>query len=258
MQVDLLKGEKVFRLENLLGSKENSYQPNKSFFHYVIWSTNLGIIFHDTFEQLIEAKWDIFADSKSNMEFLFQGVFLLFWTGLFLQPYSNVHTIGYIDILYIFVGIGSVITYILRIYFNFQMLQQRLQYITFINAFFKSTYHRELDNLHYKQWEDQQEFISKHGRKVETFRSDLKNSPALLLDFVVDILLFSMLIIKLTVFCYDFGIETQSLEEYKETMFHKTEYMDLYLSLVVCLMWTAGFTRLAITENGKWAYSLHL
>ena len=66
---------------------------------------------------------------------------------------------------------------------------------------------RETEYLHFKEHTEYSEILqNKFGdEQLTTVFKDLKQSPLVLLDFIVDVMLIALLVIKLTVFSLDFG-----------------------------------------------------
>ena len=208
VQEDIYQAERSYHLNRVLGE---SSEAQTSFFHYVIWINNLGILDHPTLQRLVETKWAIFADRKSVFEFLALFVFLTIWTVLYLQPYTNYYIFEFKeDLIYILVGTLAALLHVIRTLQNFRMLSQRSNYMEFLNKLTRDTYHRESDLLHFKEHADYSEVLEhKFGGKSLTVLQDLKASPLVLLDFIVDVMLVTLLAIKLAVFSLDFGEYTE-------------------------------------------------
>ena len=204
VEEDIYQGERYYQLGGLLGSNP---QPYTSFFHYVVWIGNMGIVEHSIIDRLVQAKWSGFARHRFNMEFLLVMCLLTFWTVLFLQPHANVYIVDYTtDTFYIIVGTVATCLHGLRMLQNVRMLRQRAKYMDYLNKLFSETYKHEVRQLHFKEYEEYKPILdNKFGKKRATFWEDLSNSPDVLLDFIVDILLTTLLIIKLAVFAIDFS-----------------------------------------------------
>ena len=204
VEEDIYQGKRYYKLGGLMGG---SPRPNTSFFHYVVWLGNMGIVEHSIMERLVQAKWNGFAKHRFNMEFLLLMCLLTFWTVLFLQPHANVHIMDYsTDTFYIIVGAVATGLHCLRFLRNIRMLRQRARYMDFLNKLFSDTFKHETGQLHFKEYEEYKPILdNKFGKKRATFWEDLGNSPDVLLDFIVDILLTTLLFIKLAVFAMDFS-----------------------------------------------------
>ena len=204
VEEDIYQGERYYRLGGLLGANS---QTNTSFFHYVVWLGNMGIVEHSIIARLVQAKWSGFAGHRFNMEFLLVMCLLISWTVLFLQPHANIYTLDFTtDTFYILVGAVATCLHCLRMLQNVRMLRQRAIYMDYLNKLFSDTYKHETRQLHFKQYDEYKPILdNKFGKKRATFWEDLSNSPDVLLDFIVDILLTTLLILKLAIFAIDFS-----------------------------------------------------
>ena len=148
---DIYQGERYFKLDRMIGS---SGETNTSFYHYLVWLANMGLIEHAMFERLTAAKWDLYGESRAKIKLLVIGVYLTIWSLEFVLPHSNYtepgFTFKFMDGLFLLMHLTALVSYVLRFKQNLRLLRQRYGYTAFLNQLFNAQYHEEMENLHFK------------------------------------------------------------------------------------------------------------
>ena len=214
----------------------------------------MGLIEHPIFERLTNAKWNMYAKRQATKRFIFLGIFLSVWSFVYVQPHSFIDDLKPEDVVYALSALLAIGAYFWRFINNVKLLKLRYRYTRFLNRLFNDTYERELASLHFKG-RDLEEFLKKrYGQKKVTFIDDIKSSPAVLTDFLVDNLLFMFLICKVIIFIRG----TTTTEEPRMNVRNEIpdssikffiNVADLFGAIVMILMWLSCFIKLQITKK---------
>ena len=254
---DLYQGERYYKLDRMLGSCPDT---NTSFYHYLVWLANMGLIEHPMFERLTAAKWEMYGKARANIKLSLVGLYLFIWSLLYVMKYRDFlksdfkFTFG--DGLYLLILIASTGAYVWRSRQNISLLRQRYGYTAFLNGLFETTYQQELSNLHFKGKRMDLFLTRKYGRKQITMFDDVKSSPAVLLDFMVDNLLMIYLILNIS--CSIFGnLHTDpnmlgQMNEAERPWKGPTSYVtwvDIYGAISIMALWITCFFKLQITKK---------
>ena len=246
---DVYQGERYFMLDRMLGSTGDT---NSSFYHYLVWLGNMGLVEHPIFERLTNAKWEIYGKKRANINFGFLSIFLSIWTVLYILPHGDVNEIKKTDAFTFVIAVLSFSVYVMRCINNLKLLRKRYTYTTYLSNLFESTYKREKKHLHFKGRRLETFLKKKYGSKNITFFDDVKSSPAVLLDFLVDNLLLIFLILRLITFTV--GRDRSDPSSFgrmqpQEKPTRLIDRVDLYGAVVMLLMWLTCFFKLQITKS---------
>ena len=254
---DIYQGERYYKLDRMLGSSSDT---NTSFYHYLVWLANMGLIEHPMFERLTAAKWEMYGKARANIKLSFVGLYLFVWSLLYVMRYRDFmrkgFTFTFADAFYLMVLFASMGAYVWRSRQNLKLLRQRYGYTAFLNDLFDATYQQELSNLHFKGKRMDLFLTRKYGQKQITIFDDVKSSPAVLLDFVVDNLLMIYLVLNLS--CSIFGNldkdpnQLGQINESERPLKGPAGYVtcvDIYGAVSIMALWITCFFKLQITKK---------
>lgn len=225
-----------------------------SFYHYLVWLANMGLIEHSIFDRLTKAKWNLYARKHATNKFIFLSVFLSVWSFVYVQPHSFVDQLDYIDIVYGLSVLVAMTAYAWRIFSNVKLLKMKFRYLNFLRKLFNDTYQREQSTLHFKGRELEHFLRKKYGEKTLTFIDDIKSSPAVLIDFLVDNLLLAFIICKAIIFARGASRVEEAKMNPKNTVMDPSVDLfknatDLFGAIVMIIMWLSCFLKLQITKK---------
>ena len=254
---DIYQGERYYKLDRMLGSSSDT---NTSFYHYLVWLANMGLIEHPMFDRLTAAKWEMYGKARASYKLSFVGLYLFIWSLLYVMRYRDFMRTGFTfkfaDAFYLIVLLVSMGAYVWRSRQNLKLLRQRYGYTAFLNDLFEATYQQELKNLHFKGKRMDLFLTRKYGGKQITIFDDVKSSPAVLLDFVVDNLLMIYLILNFS--CSIFGNldkdpnKLGQMDEAERPLRGPTGYVtcvDIYGAISIMALWITCFFKLQITKK---------
>lgn len=254
---DIYQGERYYKLDKMCGTTSDT---NTSFYHYLVWLANMGLIEHPMFERLTAAKWEIFGRKRANIKLSFIGLYLFIWSLLYVMGYRDFLREGYrftsSDTFYLIVLFTSLGAFIWRSKQNFKLLRQRYAYTASLSNLFNDTYKDELKHLHFKGKKMTHFLHRKYGKKAITFFDDVKSSPAVLLDFVVDQTLLIYLILNLICSLvgnlqadpHQLGTLNPDLRPLTGNNGFVT-WVDIYGAISLMALWITCFFKLQITKK---------
>ncbi|XP_063688766.1 uncharacterized protein LOC134821884 isoform X5 [Bolinopsis microptera] len=249
---DVYQGERYYQLDRLVGSPGRNMFC--SFYHYLVWLANMGLIEHSIFDRLTKAKWQLYAKKHATHKFIFLGVFLSVWSFVYVQPHSFIDELKTVDVVYALSIIIAMSAYVWRFISNVRLLKEKFKYLNFLKKLFDDTYQREVNSLHFKG-KDLENFLKKrYGDRQLTFLDDVKSSPAVLIDFLVDNLLLFFIIGKVIIFVRGakrvkeprMNSANDELDASVQLFINAT---DLFGAIVMILMWLSCFLKLQITKK---------